>query len=289
MRGALLAALFLLPYAAEAAGHSAPAATTTLQAQPAATAGSADGQPGDLADMRPKKVAVMMAMREEAEPLIRALGLTEAPDTFDPRDPMRAFKGRVGAIDVIVVLNGQGPREGHLNLTGPVAAGMATSQAVKTLSPDLVINAGTAGGLGSRGVRVGEVLLSRAIVFHDRHSPFGGAREAYALGNYPLPGTERAARDLGMKTAVVATGNSFVNVATTDLSVIRKVDAAVVEMEAAAVSEVCAIYKVKMVALKAVTDDVEHPDVAQFRANLQMATNNLAAKLRDLLTYLQRP
>jgi nucleoside phosphorylase len=73
---------------------------------------------------------------------------------------------------------------------------------------------------------------------------------------------------------------SFVNVSTTDLSMIRKVDAAVVEMEAAAVAEVCAIYKAKRVALKAVTDDVEHPNVGQFSANLQLAATNLAAKLR---------
>lgn len=284
----VLAGLFLLPWAAEAAGQAAPAASAVVQTQPTGTVSGAEVQQGDLADLRPKRVAVLMAMREEAEPLIQSLGLTEAPDTFDPRDPMRAFKGRIGALEVVVVLNGKGPRE-DLNLTGPVAAAMAASQAVKTLSPDLVINAGTAGGFGSRGVRVGEVLLSRAIVFHDRHSPFGGAREAYALGNYPQPGTERTARDLGIKTAVVATGNSFVNVSTTDLSVIRKVDAAVVEMEAAAVAEVCAIYKVKMVALKAVTDDVEHPNVGQFRANLQLAAANLATKLRDLLTYLQRP
>jgi 5'-methylthioadenosine nucleosidase len=288
MLKAVLAVLFLLPYATEAARQAAPPARAVVQTQPTGAVSSTEGQQGDLADLRPKRVAVLMAMREEAEPLIQSLGLTEAPDTFDRRDPMRAFRGRIGAIEVVVVLHGKGPRE-DLNLTGPVAAAMATSQAVKTLSPDLVINAGTAGGFGSRGVRVGEVLLSRAIVFHDRHSPFGGAREAYALGNYPQPGTERTARDLGIKTAVVATGNSFVNVSTTDLSVIRKVDAAVVEMEAAAVAEVCAVYKVKMVALKAVTDDVEHPNVGQFRANLQLAATNLATKLRDLLTYLQRP
>ena len=74
-----------------------------------------------------------------------------------------------------------------------------------------------------------------------------------------------------------------------DLSVIKKVEASVVEMEAAAVAEVCAIYKVKMVALKAITDDVEHPNLAQFRDNFRLANENLAAKMRDLVTYLQRP
>jgi hypothetical protein len=44
-----------------------------------------------------------------------------------------------------------------------------------------------------------------------------------------------------------------------------------------------------MVALKAVTDDVERPEVAQFRDNLRLASSNLADRLRELLLYLQRP
>ncbi len=288
MLNAILVALLWLP-GGRSAGQALPATAQTAQPQAPESAPRAHTQEVDLADMRPRKILLVMAMREEAEPVIQRLGLKEKQRALDPRDPMRVFTGRVGSRKLVLILNGKGPREPYLNLTGPVAAAMTTAQAIRTFSPDLVINAGTAGGFGSRGLSVGDVALSRAIVFHDRHSPFGGAREEYALGRYPQPRTERAAAELGLKTAVVATGNSFVNASTTDLSVIRKVDASVVEMEAAAVAEVCAIYKVKMVALKAVTDDVERPEVAQFRDNLRLASSNLADRLRELLLYLQRP
>ncbi len=288
MLKAILVALLSLPHGPQA-GQALPAPPQKASVQaPDSTSGVA-AQEVDLADLRPRKILLVMAMREEADPVIQRLGLREKQRALDPRDPMRVFTGRVGSRKLVLILNGKGPREPYLNLTGPVAAGLTTAQAIRKFSPDLVINAGTAGGFGSRGLRVGDVALSRAIVFHDRHSPFGGAREEYALGRYSQPRTERAAAALGLTTAVVATGNSFVNVSTTDLTVIRKVDASIVEMEAAAVAEVCAIYKVKMVALKAVTDDVERPEVAQFRDNLRLASSNLADRLRELLLYLQRP
>ena len=100
-------------------------------------------------------------------------------------------------------------------------------------------------------MKVGDVVLSRRILFHDRHIPLGADWEAYALGDYPHP--------------------------------------TVLEMEAAAVAEVCAIYEVTMVALKAITDDVERPSLTQFDAHFRLANENLATTLRDLVAYLQRP
>jgi 5'-methylthioadenosine nucleosidase len=256
----------------------------TLQIAP-----HAQDQAFDLAELRPKKILIVMAMSGEAGPIIRSFGLTENKRAFGARDPMQAFEGRVGKTALIVVLNGKNPRPPHLDLTGPTAAAVTTSQAIKTFSPGLVINAGTAGGLGSRGVKVGDVVLSQQIVFHDRRIPLGPAWEEYALGNYPHARTQNAASALGLKTAVVATGSSFVNVSTSDLKVINSVEASVVEMEAAAVAEICAIYKTKMVALKAITDDVEHPALTQFDANFQLANTNLEKKMRELVAYLQRP
>lgn len=230
-----------------------------------------------------------MAMRGEAEPIIHSIGLTALPHAFDARDPMQAFEGRVGPAELVVVLNGRSPRPPHVDLAGPTPAAVSTAQAIKTFAPDLVISAGTAGGLGSRGVKVGDVVLSRQIVFHDRRLPLGPAWEEYALGNYPHPGTGRAASALGLSTAVVATGSYFVNVSTSDLTVINDVGAAVVDMEAAAVAEVCFLYRTPMIALKAITDDIEHPHVAQFEANFQRANRHLAEAMRELLAYLQRP
>ena len=100
---------------------------------------------------------------------------------------------------------------------------------------------------------------------------------------------DKAAKDLGVKSGTVATGSSLVNVATDDLSSIRDEKAAIVEMESAAIAERAADYGVKMIALKAVTDLVEHPDPAQFPNNLKTASKALTRKMVETLNYLQRP
>jgi 5'-methylthioadenosine nucleosidase len=248
----------------------------------------AHDQAPDIAELRPRTVLVVMAMSGEAEPIVHSFGLTEHRRAFEARDPMQAFEGRVGTTALVVVLNGKSPRPPHVDLAGPRPAAVSTAQAIKTFAPDLVISAGTAGGLGSRGVKVADVVLSRRIVFHDRRLPLGPAWEEYALGDYPHPRTERAASALGLSTSVVATGSYFVNISTSALSVINEVGAAVVDMEAAAVAETCYLYKTPMIALKAITDDVEHPHVAQFEANFQLANGHLATTMREFLAYLQR-
>ncbi len=47
-------------------------------------------------------------------------------------------------------------------------AALATYLAVEALKPDLLINAGTAGGFESKGMAIGDVLVSSTIHNHDR-------------------------------------------------------------------------------------------------------------------------
>jgi nucleoside phosphorylase len=49
-----------------------------------------------------------------------------------------------------------------------VPAALATYLAVESLKPDLLINAGTAGGFESKGMAIGDVLVSSTIHNHDR-------------------------------------------------------------------------------------------------------------------------
>lgn len=55
--------------------------------------------------------------------------------------------------------------------------------AKQRLHPDLVINAGTAGGFGAKGAAIGDVFVSSLIHNHDRRIPIPGY-EAYGIGEY---------------------------------------------------------------------------------------------------------
>lgn len=56
----------------------------------------------------------------------------------------------------------------NLSQVGTVPAALATYLAVESLKPDLLINAGTAGGFESKGMAIGDVLVSSTIHNHDR-------------------------------------------------------------------------------------------------------------------------
>lgn len=56
----------------------------------------------------------------------------------------------------------------YFSQVGTVPAALATYLAVESLKPDLLINAGTAGGFESKGMAIGDVLISSTIHNHDR-------------------------------------------------------------------------------------------------------------------------
>lgn len=222
-----------------------------------------------------------MAMRAEGLPLVERLGLVEVdgPD----RLPIRWFDGTVGGIAVRVSLNGVDDRHG----VDLIATQPATLNAYVTtidFRPDLLITAGTAGGWQAAGTEIGDVFVSGApLVFHDRRIPLAGFEE-YGHGRYPVLDVDGAAARLGLRTGVVSTSNSLDD-PEPDASIMRAHGADVKEMEAAAVGWVAETLAVPVIAVKAITDHVDHgADTAeQFTANLALATSSLVDAVAALL------
>lgn len=66
---------------------------------------------------------------------------------------------------------------------GTSPAVLAAHIAIQKLRPDLVINAGTAGGFQAKGGSVGDVYVSTCLRHHDRRIPIPGF-EAYGRGEH---------------------------------------------------------------------------------------------------------
>ena len=228
-----------------------------------------------------RRVAIIVAMRAEGMPLIKRLGLTEVKGPC--RLPFRWFDGRVGGLDVRVALNGVDTRHG----VDQIATQPATLNAYVTatsFSPDLLLTAGTAGGWRAKGAEIGDVYLSGSpLVFHDRRVPLPGFEE-YGHGRYPVVDIAGAASRLRLKTGVVSTSNSL-DGSEPDASIMASHGADVKEMEAAAVGWVANTMGVPIVAIKAITDHVDHgADTAeQFTANFSLATERLVDAVERLL------
>ena len=234
--------------------------------------------------MHVRTVAIVMAMRAEARPLIAAFDAVSHP--VPARRPFEWFVADRDDHRVVIAVNGVDPRHG-VDLVGPEPAVMNTSAVIDEFGPDLVVSAGTAGGWQRAGAAVGDVYVSWPhVVRHDRRIDIEALRD-YGIGRHAVwHGAPALADHLGARLGVVTTGNSL-DESDTDREWILALDGEVKEMEAAAVAWVCELHNISFVAVKTITDLVDHPTPTgeQFLANLRTASERLAAVVPEAVGH----
>ena len=224
-----------------------------------------------------------MAMMAEATPIVSVLGAR----SVNGPSPLAVqwFDVERNGADVRVAVNGRDRRFG-VDSIGTEAAALTTYSTITDFRPELVISAGTAGGWQRCGGEVGDGYVSDGyVVHHDRRIALEGFG-AYGVGAYPVVKAQTMACSLGLKTGVVTTSNSL-DENDDDRRMICDSGACVKDMEAAAVGYVCEQMSVPYMALKAITDLVDHhtATVEQFTANLKLASGRLAESLVAVLDW----
>ncbi|GAB5030143.1 Hypothetical protein NocV09_00202760 [Nannochloropsis oceanica] len=232
-----------------------------------------------------KSVVIIIAMEAEAMPLITHLGLTQQSNYFGHAAPFHCFNGKYKGYKLAIVTNGKDRKFGCDNV-GTVPAALATYLAVESLKPDLLINAGTAGGFESKGMTIGDVLISSTIHNHDRRMILPIFVD-YGVHNHTAVETPRLREALKFKLGVVTTGNSLDHVEADD-ALMAANDASVKDMEAAAVAWAAELYAVPYFALKVVTDivDGKHATEDEFVANFSMAQKQLQKSVPAALDFI---
>ena len=234
-----------------------------------------------------QNLALLMAMHDEAMPIINRLQMSEVENLLHPNLPMRCFQKSLGVLNISVLVSGADARFAVDNI-GSEAATLMAYEAVCKLKPDLMVSAGTAGGFASRGAKIGTVYLSEdQFIYHDRHVPIAGFDQS-AIGKYPALKIGQLAKDLRLPTGVISTGSSLEKNAK-DLLVIDQHSAVAKEMEAAAIAWVAMLFNVPVIALKSITNilDESNQSETEFLNNLSFASQSLSEKLLELISYLQ--
>lgn len=142
---------------------------------------------------------------------------------------------------------------------GKVNAAVGTLTLIENFHPSLIINTGVAGGTGAGDVpaQVMDLVMASRIGYHDvwcgPGTEAGQAAGCPAFFENPLP---REIRDaIGAKEGLIASGDIFVD-RKEDLERILALypDALAVDMESAAIAQVCHIKHVMFVCLRVVSD-----------------------------------
>jgi len=224
-------------------------------------------------------------MPEEAEPIVQHFNLAHQPSYFGQLPP-KAYKGLYNHLDILLVVNGRDKLH-DVDLVGTQPATLAALLAIEKFSPDLIINAGTAGAFGANGASIGDVYLSnRHFIFHDRRIPIPGW-DSFGVGRYPSFDTSEIAAALGLKQGIITTGNSL-DMPAEDERTIRENGGEIKDMEGAAFAWVASLYGTPIFSIKAITDlmDSEKTTQEEFLQNLHKASIALKEACYSVIDYI---
>ena len=180
---------------------------------------------------------------------------------------------------------------------GKVNVAIATTLLLEKFSINYVINTGSAGGIKS-DAEVGDVVISESVAYHDVDvTGFG----RYAWGQVPgMPAVFESDKKLISKVedvletadvrhfkGQIVTGDAFVN-RPDQLAKIKEnfSDAVALEMEAAAVAQVCHIANVPFVVVRALSDIAgkeSHLSFDEFLPKAALASSQMVSELVKVL------
>jgi adenosylhomocysteine nucleosidase len=194
------------------------------------------------------------------------------------------FVGHFEGKDVVLLKSG----------IGKVNAAVSTTLLLSQFQPAYVINIGSAGGFDP-DLEVGDVVISDQVVHHDVDvTAFG-----YAMGQVPnMPATYPA--DVGLvskaqqalqsvtqvqaKVGLIGTGDSFMN-DPVRVEVVRAIfpELVAVEMEAAAVAQVCFKFGTPFVVVRSLSDIAGKESPKSFEEYLKVAAENSSLMIQQML------
>lgn len=168
------------------------------------------------------------------------------------------------------------------------AASAATALAI-TLKPDMLMIIGTAGKIGALA---GDCFVIRDAVQSDYGATRSGGFAHFTAGSWPIgdalfePAIAYTLPDIGLPSARIATGDSFVECPDHGASLARHLVADLVDMETAAIAQVATKLGLPWAAIKATSDAANGDSSADFMANFRVAARRAADAAEQTLKLL---
>ncbi|WP_265455836.1 5'-methylthioadenosine/adenosylhomocysteine nucleosidase [Enterococcus sp. HY326] len=206
------------------------------------------------------KIGIICAMEEEIKVLRENI---ERPISWE-RGGALFISGSIGQHEVIVVRSG----------IGKVLAAVTTVLLIQQYGVNMVINSGSAGGIG-QGLAVGDLVISDKVAYYDvdvtgfgyQKGQLPGMPLYYEASKYLIEEMTKAANatQLNVKTGLIVTGDSFID----DTAKIEQIladfpDALACEMEGAAIAQAAAQFKIPFLVLRAISDTADQAATQSF-------------------------
>ena len=192
-----------------------------------------------------KKIAIIVAMQSEFELVSHILENAVEPPM---PDGVQCRLGMLSGKQIILLKSG----------IGKVNAAMQVTSLIAEAHPDYIINSGVAGGIGA-GLHQGDIVVGTEVCYHDVWCGEGEWGQVQGLplkfrANLELVNAAKSI-DAKLVFGLICTGDQFIS----DLATLQGIkkncpDGQAVDMESAAIAQVCHIKNVPFMSLRIVSD-----------------------------------
>ena len=227
------------------------------------------------------KIGIIVAMEEELEAVLNIMNNIEQKEIYG----ISVQIGKIEQKEIAVVKSG----------VGKVNAARVTQILIDKLNVKSIINLGSAGAL-SPLLNIGDIVIGEKLIQHDFDITAFDHDKGYitGVGDYIYSDIEliekfkKAAnnlkeKDYKIKTGIIATGDIFCTDIEMKNKIYSKFDADCVEMEGAAIAQVCYLDNIPFIVIRSISDSPNGNNEIDFDKFVELASKRCANILREFL------
>ena len=225
-----------------------------------------------------KKIGILCAGDTELAPFLEHMKGQQITE----KAMLKFHTGTINHVNVSAVYSG----------VCKVTAAIAAQLLIDMFHVDLIINAGTAGGM-KEGVQLFDTVISERVIYHDVADDILTDFHPWLKSNYFLADQELCAiaRAYSRRSkhpvlfGTMVTGEQFIEDEKRE-EINQKFDPLSTDMETAGVAHVCYVNRIPFLAVRTITDTVTHQGIETFDQNCEAASEISAEIVLGILGQL---
>lgn len=228
-----------------------------------------------------KRIGIIVAMQEELEEI------KEYVEDINEKEirHITFIEGKVEEKNVVLVQCG----------IGKVNAAMVTQALIDSYNIEYIVNIGVAGALNPM-LNIGDVVIADKLIQHDFDITAFGHSKGYITGVGDFIQTDENLRnkleklnhnnkdnEYKIKLGIIASGDIFCTDIEMKNKIYSKFDADCVEMEGAAIAQVCYLNEIPFIVMRSISDSPNGKNAITFDKFLKDASKRIANLLAEFI------
>lgn len=221
-------------------------------------------------------IGIIVAEIEEMEAV---KGIMEDVNSIDIYN-LKIYTGKINNKDSLLVRSG----------VGKVNSARVAQIITDKFDLSFIINIGSAGGL-NEGLNIGDIVLGQTLIQHDFDVTAFGREKGFIpeTGKFFESDKNLLQKCKNIKidnqkivVGTIASGDMFLTDSTLKEKIKQDFNATCVEMEGAAIAQVCALNKIPFIVIRSISDIPNGKNEIDFNEYLELASKNCAKFISEL-------